>query len=69
MKTTQEALQEAIEAAEKLATALQDVNLAANKENTPQGALISLIITNKIKEAMNIKIETTLALHAYNNEI
>mgnify|MGYP003365415955 CR=1 FL=1 len=67
MKHTATKLEAAIEAAEQLAKALQAVNEEANKENTPEGALLSLIMIGKIKEAVELKYHIMAADGAYRN--
>jgi len=65
MDNTAAKLEAAVEAAEQLAKALQTVNEEANKEGTPQGALLSLIMINTLKDAINLKYGIMAAEGAY----
>lgn len=65
MKYTAEKLEAAVNAAEELVKALQAVNEEANKEKTPEGGLLSLIMIGKLQEAITLKYNIMAAEGAY----
>ena len=69
MNNTNKALEEAVQLAKQLADKLNELNTAANAEKTSVGALLSLIVGDKIKAAKDIEIGIYLAQAAYNNDL